>query len=178
MVGCNVVSGRPLRHYSPPPHANSFVLGPAVIKHTQITQSPCGGGVAARSRRPGARSGLPCPVLASGRRCCLAGAGLGSHCGVEFGRSKTLYYIVLYVTEGRLPRTGHCDLVDALRQDWPEVNDVSIMLNLPWPEGCERSDGCAWALVLVGETVTKQELVCTPELGVPACYTYTRCDHA
>ncbi len=22
-------------------------------------------------------------------------------------------YIVLYVTEGRLPRTGHCDLVDA-----------------------------------------------------------------
>ena len=64
-------------------------------------------------------------------------------------------YIVLYVTEGRLPRTGHCDLVDALRQDWPEVNDVSIMLNLPWPEGCERSDGCAWALVLVGETVTK-----------------------
>jgi hypothetical protein len=35
-------------------------------------------------------------------------------------------YIVLYVTEGRLPRTGHCDLVDALRQDWPEVNDVSI----------------------------------------------------
>ena len=64
-------------------------------------------------------------------------------------------YIVLYVTEGRLPRTGHCDLVDALRQDWPEVSDVSMMLNSPWPEGCERSDGCAWALVLVGETVTK-----------------------
>jgi hypothetical protein len=64
-------------------------------------------------------------------------------------------YIVLYVTEGRLPRTGHCDLVDALRQDWLEVSDVSMMLNSPWPEGCERSDGCAWALVLVGETVTK-----------------------
>ena len=26
-------------HYPPPPHANSFVLGPAVIKHTQ-TRSP------------------------------------------------------------------------------------------------------------------------------------------
>ena len=23
-------------HYPPPPHANSFVLGPAVIKHTQV----------------------------------------------------------------------------------------------------------------------------------------------
>jgi hypothetical protein len=33
----------------------------------------------------GGRSGLPCPV-ACGR---LAGAGLGSHCGVEFGRSRT-----------------------------------------------------------------------------------------
>ena len=65
-------------------------------------------------------------------------------------------YIVLYVTEERLPQTGHCDLVDALRQDWPEVSDVSMMLNSPWPEGCERSDGCAWALVLVGETVTKK----------------------
>ena len=60
-------------------------------------------------------------------------------------------YIVLYVTEARLPQTGHCDLVDALRQDWPEVSDVSMMLNSTWPEGCERSDGCALALVLVGK---------------------------
>jgi hypothetical protein len=65
-------------------------------------------------------------------------------------------YIVLYVTEDRLPQTGHCDLEDALRQDWPEVSDVSMMLHSPWPEGSERSDGCAWALVLVGETVTKE----------------------
>jgi hypothetical protein len=70
-------------------------------------------------------------------------------------------YIVLYVsqmppaaTEGRLPRTGH--MVDELRQHWPEVSDMSMMLNSPWPEGCERSDGCAWAsLVLVGENVTE-----------------------
>jgi hypothetical protein len=59
-------------------------------------------------------------------------------------------YIVLYVlqmppasTEGRLPQTGH-PVVDELRQHWPEVSDVSMMLNSPWPEGCERSDGCAW----------------------------------
>jgi hypothetical protein len=45
--------------------------------------------VAARPRRPGARSSLPCPVPACGRRGRLAGAGLGSHCGVEFGRSRT-----------------------------------------------------------------------------------------
>jgi hypothetical protein len=65
-------------------------------------------------------------------------------------------YIVLYVTEGRLHEPDHRDLVDALGQDWPEVSDVSMMLNSPWPEGCEDSAGCAWALVLVGETVTKE----------------------
>ncbi len=65
-------------------------------------------------------------------------------------------YIVLYVTEGRLPEPDHRDLVDALRQNWPEVSDVSMMLNSPWPEGCEQSAGCAWALVLVWETVTKE----------------------
>ncbi len=27
-------------HYPPPPHANSFVLGPAVIKHTRVTGPP------------------------------------------------------------------------------------------------------------------------------------------
>ena len=26
--------------------------------------------------------------------------------------------------------------------------------------------------------VHAQEPVCTPELGIPACYSYTRCDHA
>ena len=56
----------------------------------------------------------------------------------------------------QLSQTSHCDLVDALRQDWPEVSDVSMMLNSPWPEGCERRAGCGWALVLVGETVTKK----------------------
>ena len=30
------------------------------------------------------------------------------------------------------------------------------IMHSPWPEGSERSDGCAWALVLVGETVTKE----------------------
>jgi hypothetical protein len=69
-------------------------------------------------------------------------------------------YVVLYASqvpalgthsEVRLPQTGH--LVNELRQHWSDVSDV--MLNSPWPEGCERSDGCAWALVLVGETVTK-----------------------
>jgi hypothetical protein len=50
-----------------------------------------------------------------------------------------------------LLHTGH--LVDDLRQHWPDVSDV--MLNSRWPERYERSDGYAWVLVLVGETVTK-----------------------
>ena len=62
LVGCSVVSGRPLRSRA----------------------------VAGVSQR--VRVGLG-PVLASrapcGRRGRLAGAGLGSHCGVEFGRSRT-----------------------------------------------------------------------------------------
>ena len=45
--------------------------------------------------------------------------------------------------EKMLLHRGHlAKLVDELRQHWPDVR-------------CERSDGCAWALVLVGETVTK-----------------------
>ena len=36
-------------------------------------------------------------------------------------------YIVLYVTEGRLPRTGHCDLVDALRHG--SVEDTKLSTN-------------------------------------------------
>ncbi len=62
LVGWGVVSGRPLRSRA----------------------------VAGVSQR--VRVGLG-PVLASrapcGRRGRLAGAGLGSHCGVEFGRSRT-----------------------------------------------------------------------------------------
>ena len=37
-------------------------------------------------------------------------------------------YIVLYVSEGRLHEPDHRDLVDDLRQNWPEVSDVSMML--------------------------------------------------
>jgi hypothetical protein len=48
-------------------------------------QSSCGGGVAARPRLPGARSGLPCPVPGCYRRGRLAGAKAGSHCGVGLG---------------------------------------------------------------------------------------------
>jgi hypothetical protein len=55
-----------------------------------------------------------------------------------------------------------------LRQDWPEVSDVSMMLNSPWTEGCERSDGYAWALVLVGESVTK---TCHWQSGTQAGHT-------
>lgn len=72
-------------------------------------------------------------------------------------------YVVLYASQlpaadtlleaMLLHRVHLAKLVDELRQHWPDVSDV--MLNSPWPEGCERSDGCAWALVLVGETVTK-----------------------
>ena len=29
-------------------------------------------------------------------------------------------YLLVYVTEEKLPQTGHCDLVDALRQDGPK----------------------------------------------------------
>jgi len=72
-------------------------------------------------------------------------------------------YVVMYdsqlpaagtLSEVMLLHRGHLSkLVDELRQHWPDVSDV--MLNSQWPEGGERSDGCAWALVLVGETVTK-----------------------
>jgi hypothetical protein len=72
-------------------------------------------------------------------------------------------YVVLYASQMPAARTlseaillhrGHlAKLVDDLRQHWPDVSDV--MLNSPWPEGCERSDGCAWALVLVGEQSLK-----------------------
>ena len=77
----------------------------------------------------------------------------------------TVVFIIICSDETQI-RTSTI-LVDALRQDWPEVSDVSMMLNSPWPEGSERSHGCAWALVLVGETVTKE---CHP--GRRAC----RCD--
>jgi len=35
-------------------------------------------------------------------------------------------------------------------------SDVSAMLKSPWPEGCKQSAGSSWALVLMGETVTKE----------------------
>jgi hypothetical protein len=54
-------------------------------------------------------------------------------------------------SEGRCQQTGN--LIDELGQHWPDVIDV--MFNSQWPEGCEQSIGCARALVLVGETVTK-----------------------
>jgi hypothetical protein len=54
-------------------------------QRTASTQSRCGGGVAARPRRPGARSGLPCPVSACGRRGRLAVAGSGSITGWILG---------------------------------------------------------------------------------------------
>jgi hypothetical protein len=56
LVGCSVVSRGSLRS-----------------QKRVSTQSRCGGGVAALPRRPGARSGLPCPVPACGRRGRLAG---------------------------------------------------------------------------------------------------------
>jgi hypothetical protein len=52
-------------------------------------QSRCGGDVSARPRWPGARSGLPFPVPACGRRGRLAGAWSDSLRGVEFGQSRT-----------------------------------------------------------------------------------------
>ncbi len=54
---------------------------------TASTQLIGGGGVATCPHRPGARSGLPCPVPACCRSSRLAGAGSGSLCGVEFGLS-------------------------------------------------------------------------------------------
>jgi hypothetical protein len=52
-------------------------------------QSRCGGGVSTRLRRPGARSGLPCPVPACCCRGSLAGTGSGSHSGVKLCQSRT-----------------------------------------------------------------------------------------
>ena len=78
--------------------------------------------------------------------------------------------------------TGHCDLVDALRKDWPEVSDVSMMLNSPWSEGCERIDGCTWALVLVGrpKLVTQAGRALAIVLRIPLTVTslQTRGAHA
>jgi hypothetical protein len=52
---------------------------------------------------------------------------------------------------------GHAtspELIDELRRHRPDVSDV--MMNSPWPQGCENSDGHAWALMLLGENVTKE----------------------
>jgi hypothetical protein len=45
------------------------------------------------------------------------------------------------------------ELIDELRQHWPDASDV--MFNSQWPLACENSDGQAWALGQLGETVTK-----------------------
>ncbi len=50
-------------------------------QRTASTQLRCGGGVAARPHRPGARSGPPCPVPACGCHGRLAGAGSSSIAG-------------------------------------------------------------------------------------------------
>jgi len=52
-------------------------------------QLRCDWDVAARLSRPGARSGLPCPVPNCCCRCHLSRAGSGSHSGVELSQSRT-----------------------------------------------------------------------------------------
>ena len=47
-------------------------------------------------------------------------------------------------------------LIDELRAEATLVDVSDVMMNSPWPQGCENSDGYAWALVLLGETVAKE----------------------
>lgn len=64
-------------------------------------------------------------------------------------------YVVLYaklLPMESLPAQSH-QLIEELRRHWPDTSDV--MMNSPWPEGYENSGGHVWALVLLGETVTK-----------------------
>jgi hypothetical protein len=79
----------PPRSTAPAVAGCRFVSWLLCRQRTASTQSRCCGGVAARPRWHGARSGLRCPVPVCGRRGRLLGAGSGSHCGVEFGRSRT-----------------------------------------------------------------------------------------
>ena len=78
--------------HAPLDRTNSGWLSFGWLQCSQLTdsmQSRCGGGVAARLRLTGARSGLPCPVPACCCRGRLAGAGSGSHSGVEVWWSRT-----------------------------------------------------------------------------------------
>jgi hypothetical protein len=95
------------------------------------------------------------------------------------------------------------ELIDELSRHWPDASE--LMFNSPCPLACENSDGHAWVLVQLGETVTEgnklwgavharlgagrrrrlftlmvhtQTLVCAPELEVQACNMYIRRDHA
>jgi hypothetical protein len=66
-------------------------------------------------------------------------------------------YVVLYA-KCQLPRmeslpAKSSGLIDELRLHFPDASDE--MMNSPWPQACENSDGHAWALVQLGETVTK-----------------------
>ena len=88
---------------SQPRHGSTLISRPAlphrrwlVVVWLAVVSSADGlhscavaGVLPARPRRAGARSGLPCPVPACGRRGRLAGAGSGSCCKMEFGRSMT-----------------------------------------------------------------------------------------
>ena len=64
------------------------------------------------------------------------------------GRYIVLYAKLIDVISGHWP-----ELIDDLRRHWPDASDV--MFNSPWPLTYEKSDGHAWALVKLGETVTK-----------------------
>jgi hypothetical protein len=70
-------------------------------------QSRCGGGVAARLCRPGARSGLPCPVLACCWRGRLARAGSGSRSGVELKKK-------IMMAQRAIARAGRNDPLEKL----------------------------------------------------------------
>jgi hypothetical protein len=65
-------------------------------------------------------------------------------------------YVVLYAKQlhrmESLPAKSP-EFIDELKRHWPDASDV--MINSPWPLACENSDGHAWALVQLGETVTK-----------------------
>ena len=62
-------------------------------------------------------------------------------------------YVVLYAKLIDDIRRHWPEPIDELRRHWPDASDV--MFNSPWPLTYEKSDGHAWALVKLVETVTK-----------------------
>jgi hypothetical protein len=65
-------------------------------------------------------------------------------------------YVVLYAKQLQLMENLPLkwpELIDELSRHWPDASDV--IFNSPWPLAYENSDGHAWALVQLGETVTK-----------------------